>query len=266
MANNEDKQLDDYLAGKSGLSDRYRSSNQAGPPKHLDEKILSAAQEAVKDKPERIVFHRSPWAKPVSIAAIITLSVSLVVTMQQETGQPLISEPKPVLFDSDDLMEEAVLPETKLLDKKVNAKQRLEGRKDEPAAVGLDAVDAYRKESSDVESKNEAVVKPAQRMLLKEKVRSRTQAPESQLFTEEALLQSAPMEMAADAIGGLKRDRQDTQQEQELLRIKQLWEEGEIESAGKAYRDFINNNPEYPVQQIEVMLGTDIYQALIEEN
>ena len=98
MTNNEkdDKELNDYLEGNSEISNGYRASNSAEPASSLDAKILSAAKEAVTEiKPKsKVKFHKSPWVKPVSIAALITLSVSLVITMQQETGQPLISEPK----------------------------------------------------------------------------------------------------------------------------------------------------------------------------
>ena len=104
MANNgkDDKELNDYLEGKSDISNHYRASNKVEPSAHLDEKILSAGKQAVTDTKQKskVVFHKSPWALPVSIAAVVTLSVSLVVTMRQETETCEYLLNPPANFDS----------------------------------------------------------------------------------------------------------------------------------------------------------------------
>ncbi|HIF50795.1 MAG TPA: hypothetical protein EYQ42_04580 [Thiotrichaceae bacterium] len=115
MANTDqnDKELNEYLNGDSNISKAYRASNSSEPSSTLDDAILSAAKEAVENtaQKEKPAFHKSRWTLPVSIAAMITLSVSLVVTMQQEAGQPLISEIEIEMFGAATLIEEVVMPQ-----------------------------------------------------------------------------------------------------------------------------------------------------------
>ena len=276
MVNNgkDDKELNDYLKGNSELSNRYRASSRVEPPVHLDEKILSAAKEAVNEyeQKSRVAFHKSPWALPVSIAAMITLSVSLVVTMQQETGQPLINVPESdlELYDSTMLLEEMVMPQTitddddmSVLDK-IEIKQRSVERAYDyvPAPEALGAVGAYRTNNEARGLKNEAAIQPAKKALLKEKARS--EASEKRIFAKDQLLQSAPMEAEVNAIIELKQDRQLFLQDKQLMKIKVLWEEGHLFDAKQAYEDFIKKNPDITVESIKEIIGLDIYLALID--
>lgn len=268
MANNgkDDKELNDYLEGNSDISNRYRASSTVEPPAHLDEKILSAAKEAVTDTKQKskVVFHKSRWALPVSIAAVITLSVSLVITIQQETGQPLISEPESEMYDSAPLLEEVVMPQTMTADdglpvlNETEVKQSSDDRVDDyaPAPASLGTVGGYRTENDAKASKNEAAIQPAKKALLKEKARS--EVSEKRVFAKEQLLQSAPMEADLDAVMELKRDRQLTLQENELLKIKTLWEQGSYEEAIKMFDKFLEINPGYSEEAIEEILGAEL--------
>ena len=266
---NKDKELNDYLDGNSELSNRYHSSAEAEPADHLSKKILSAAKEAIAEpelKPNK-VFNRSPWVKPVSIAAIITLSVSLVVTMQQETGQPLISEPESALYDSAVLLEGVVKPQTITADgdatmlEEVEIKRSSDVRMDAPAPAALDAVGAYRAESKINVMKDEAVAtKPEKKAMMKEKARSLE--AEKRVFANEQLLKSAPMEAELDTVIGLKQDRQRSQQQVELLKIKNLLVNGNVETAKSLYKQFIENYPDYSNEAIEKMLGEELFELI----
>lgn len=289
--NKDDKEFNDYLEGNSDLSNQYRASNTVESPAHLDEKILMTAKEAVTGSKQKskVVFHKSPWALPVSIAAVITLSVSLVITMQQETGQTVISEPASELYDSAVLSEEALMPRTITVDDdmtvldevQLKLKQSSDQRMDvpEPAAFGaidefkannkigtekneaaLGAVGGYRAESTAETLKNEPAFQPAKKALLQDKARS--EASEKRVFAEEQLLQSAPAEAELDAVMELKRKRQLSQQDQELLAIKALWEEGDSINAKQAFDEFIKKYPDFTVESIKEILGANIYQAL----
>jgi hypothetical protein len=276
MANNDkdDKELNDYLKGNSELSNRYHASSVVEPPAHLDEKILSAAKDAVTDvkQKSKVAFHKSPWALPVSIAAMITLSVSLVVTMQQETGQPLMSEPELEMYDSAVLFKESVLPQAITVDGDTSVPDEIEvkqssdegaydyGPASAPAALG--AVGGYRTESDAKALKNEAAIQPAKKALLKEKARSESEVSEKRNFAKEQLLQSAPMEAELDAVMELKQDRQFSQQDQELMNIKALWEEGDVTNAKQAYEEFIKKYPDVTAESIKEILGLDLYQTL----
>lgn len=85
----DDQYLDRYLSGGSGLSQAYgelRDASPELPPMHLDARVLGAARQSVAPEPLAPLSKRSSfsrhWALPVSLAAIVVLSVSLVVVVQ----------------------------------------------------------------------------------------------------------------------------------------------------------------------------------------
>ena len=61
------------------LSERYRALGREEPPQSLDAKILAAAR-------ARPGLRR--WAVPLSVAAVIILSVTVTLEMQRERAQP----------------------------------------------------------------------------------------------------------------------------------------------------------------------------------
>lgn len=65
------------------LAALYRAGADAAPPAHLDDAIRAAARREVAAGPRRAGVRR--WAVPVSLAAVVVLSVS-VVTMMREQG------------------------------------------------------------------------------------------------------------------------------------------------------------------------------------
>jgi len=65
------------------LAALYRAGADAAPPAHLDDAIRAAARREVAAGPRRSGARR--WAVPVSLAAVLVLSVS-VVTMMREQG------------------------------------------------------------------------------------------------------------------------------------------------------------------------------------
>lgn len=66
----------------------YRETGHEGPPAHLDAAILAAARRAVGARPLSSALRR--WRVPVSIAALVVLSVSLVTLVQEEGGDELM--------------------------------------------------------------------------------------------------------------------------------------------------------------------------------
>lgn len=267
MAINEkdDKEFNDYLKGDSELSNHYRASNTEEPSEGLDEKILLAAKEAVAEPKQKsgVVFHKSPWALPVSIAAVITLSVSLVVTMQQETGQPLISEPEAKRYDSSVLLEERAISQSILVDDAVPLMNevKVEQSSDEhiedaaPAAGTLRSTDTYFAKES---LKNNIPKK----IISKEKVQA--EVLEKTYSREERVLESAPAQVEApfDDVIASKLDRRLNQQESELLMIKALLEKGNLSDAKQEYKNFIEKYPDFPSGNIKETLGTELYKSL----
>jgi hypothetical protein len=88
----DDRDLDDFLAGRSDLSRRYRDGfpNQAAPPE-LDQKILDLAAESI-EREQRA--RKRAFVVPLSLAASVVVVFSLVVVLRQQTGglPPAISD------------------------------------------------------------------------------------------------------------------------------------------------------------------------------
>ena len=93
----DEHNLKEYLQGDSALSKAYGAEEKAVAPAHLDNSILSAANEAVRPKRLSKIAY-SPFARtwyvPASMAAILTLCVGLVFTIYKDSGQTLLTAPK----------------------------------------------------------------------------------------------------------------------------------------------------------------------------
>jgi hypothetical protein len=80
MPDHRDSQLDDYLAGRSEVSRVYRQLPADLPSPTLDEKIQAAARRELQRR-------RPRWLRPLSAAAIMLLSLGVLLRLQ-ETGVP----------------------------------------------------------------------------------------------------------------------------------------------------------------------------------
>ena len=85
-----DLEFEQYMEGSSELSATYREGSEELPPMHLDARVLGAARQLASQR-EPIAKPRAPmapfsrhWAWPVSLAAVLLLSVSLVIVVQPE--------------------------------------------------------------------------------------------------------------------------------------------------------------------------------------
>jgi hypothetical protein len=85
MNESDDRELDDYLEGKDGLSRGYRSAATELPPAHLDASILASSSKAAGSKPKAVsMFLPARWHVPVSIAAVMVLSVMVVFNLPED--------------------------------------------------------------------------------------------------------------------------------------------------------------------------------------
>lgn len=65
----------------------YRDTAREGPPAHLDAAILAAARREVGARPRALSSVLRRWHVPVSIAAVVVVSVSLVILVKEEGGE-----------------------------------------------------------------------------------------------------------------------------------------------------------------------------------
>ena len=83
---------DDRTERDAGLTALYRAAAREEPPPALDDAIRAAARRAVSSQPRRMSapFIRS-WRVPLSIAAVMVLTVSLVTIMREEAPEIMMS-------------------------------------------------------------------------------------------------------------------------------------------------------------------------------
>jgi hypothetical protein len=93
MAMNENDR-GDAAARDPALDRLYREAGDEGPPAHLDAAILAAAHREVGARPRARPGMLRRWQVPVSIAAVVVLSVSLVTLVREEGGEQFV-QPTP---------------------------------------------------------------------------------------------------------------------------------------------------------------------------
>jgi len=71
----------------------YRAGASEEPPAHLDAAILAAARREVGARPQPLSRGLRRWRVPVSLAAVVVLSVSLVTLVREEGGDSLLRSP-----------------------------------------------------------------------------------------------------------------------------------------------------------------------------
>jgi len=89
------------------LAAAYRAAAGEQPPAHLDEAIRAAARREAGAGPRRVSRLRA-WRVPVSLAAVVVLSVTVVLMVREEGGDRLEPEPHPVTATPQAAMERAV--------------------------------------------------------------------------------------------------------------------------------------------------------------
>ena len=96
MAMSEELRNGDSMADPR-LARLYRETAREEPPAHLDAAILAAAHRDAGARPRPLgsAWLRS-WRLPVSIAAVVVLSVSVVMLMVEEGGEQLTESPRNV--------------------------------------------------------------------------------------------------------------------------------------------------------------------------
>jgi hypothetical protein len=102
MTERDDRELDQYLAGGSKLSRRYRDASAEGTPPELDEAVLARARAELRRKPPSL----NRYFAPVALAASLVLAVNLGWNMYEaekdsrivataDEAQPVAAAPAP---------------------------------------------------------------------------------------------------------------------------------------------------------------------------
>lgn len=170
----------------------YRASAESQrPPAHLDDAIRAAARKAVQAGPRRSPDRLRRWSVPLSLAAVIVLSVTVVTMMQEEGADRLTAD--------DIAQSRAPLPA---------AKVELPERVAEAPAPAAPAVSEYKAPppapaapAKQIAGQT-AAAKPAEA----EAAAARKRLPQEAVSREAALAKTAPEHSAAALAGSSARD------------------------------------------------------------
>lgn len=99
MSNKRDDMLEDYLAGKDGLSDAYGEIDQTTAAARLDRAILDAAHAAVASTPAKTgswnPFGGGSWFVPTVAVSIFVLALGILFTLNDEMGLEQVEKDLP---------------------------------------------------------------------------------------------------------------------------------------------------------------------------
>jgi hypothetical protein len=99
---NHDLDNGEFADESREISSAYARESREQPTEHIDEVILAASRKAAGSRPGfACVPFSTSWQGPVSIAAVLVLSVGLVITLQQYSGEGGPVDKPATLYDSD---------------------------------------------------------------------------------------------------------------------------------------------------------------------
>jgi hypothetical protein len=247
MSEQKDNQaLEEYLKGNSDLSRRYRAESKTEPPAHLDAAIISAAKNALNNDKAGAGPSISRWYVPLSLAAVLVISFSLVFRVYDQEEQQILSKQSEIKKEKPAMRMEsepqpATAPPAVLM--------RDEFHSSEEIRIETDAASATRAAPATVEdiSKDDALsgVEAGQ---------PATQSVESLSMPAEQRMQKSMSEVLEDkAIAGNA-----LQPQQWFENINQLWFDGDKAGAIDATRRFLEAYPDYPLDQLKKMLPQEM--------
>lgn len=106
----EDKELEDYLSGRSDLSRRYKAMSAEEPPAQLDRAVLEKARAAAEEGASKVAPFRLParWVVPFAAAATALLSFAIFREVDVTTAVATRQSPAPVMapMEAEPLQEE----------------------------------------------------------------------------------------------------------------------------------------------------------------
>jgi len=256
MGDNKDKLVGEYPGGQSDLSRLYARADKPEPPASLDKEILEAARKNVHPGGRASGPYGAKWYVPVSLAAVLVLTVGVVVTLEQDTGQEagLIQEYKPAARPAPER------PPATAKQKKAAASRPpapVESDADRRAPVSVPQKPVEQELQKAVEEAPQPEVSghaPAKRELSTDRAApepmqemtpaSTTEAPDTNVRSKEAVdsvSQPADVTDADSTAGPVKPAAQWIQSIQLLL------EQGHVDEAKRQYVDFLRQYPDYPV-------------------
>lgn len=251
MSDQKDNQiLEEYLKGKSGLSQQYRAESTAEPPAHLDAAIISAAKKATGSNTSGSSASNSRWYVPLSLAAVLVISFSLVFRVYDQEEQQILGKQSEIKKERPAMMmdakpEPAAAPPAVLMRDEFSSE---EIRIETDAATATRAAPAAEEDVSKDDTLSGFESGPP----TPQSVESFS-AP-----AERRILKSMPEIMEDKATAG------NTLQPQQWFEIiNQLWFDGDEAGAYITVKKFLEAHPAYPPEELKKHVPANMDLSLI---
>jgi hypothetical protein len=229
------------------VAQAYRELGREEPPRALDEAILAAARRPVRSAARR-------WAMPVSLAAVLVLSVSVTLLIHQEAPEvyapapvakalapaPAAEAPKPeapkpeetVVVERPKLMKEQVAQSAPAAKAEARAQSRQDAFTPDPAPAAAAPVAAAPAPAAPAAAgaASSSVPQPAM------------QRP------EQGMRDRAERQVLAESVAKRTQDAGETP-EKWLERIAELRRAGRHDEADKALAEFRKRHPDYRIPE-----------------
>lgn len=265
--------FESYLQSESSLSRVYKATAKETPPVELDTRILERARQAVHGQAR---VGRSPfannWMIPVSLAAVLVLTVGLVTFMFEKTEPPLLPETAPAPSLDSVLEEEAPL----IRDKAREADDRLRSGQPvdekaaskakrslviEPPAASIPAVEGLtktRRQSQKTEEMKRMVPaepEPASVQNADERMRSPASGSTATRIESQEMRskkENKPLESmgASQRLGEVSGANEMMTPEEWLAKIATLRAHGKQAEADASLAAFRKRYPDYPLDKL----------------
>ena len=229
------------------LDAAYRALGAEEPPRALDEAILSAARKSVQPWTRR-------WAVPLSLAAVVVLSVTVTLRIQHE--RPGIEQPAPVRKE-EQVARQAADPVTPAAEPVARARQQKSMTRKEAEAFPSSAQDRAVAENRVAEAapaRPAAASAPAPHVEAPALAKRADAPPEAGSAAGSVAAPPAPA-AAAPAMRAMKRERIAEERtaaltpEKELERIAELRKQGLHDEADKALAEFRKRYPDFKLTE-----------------
>lgn len=283
-------ELESYLEGKSALSRNYADASKENVPEHLDLAILAMAREDLKSrsKPVSSPF-TTDWRVPLSLAAVVVLSVTVFINVQNTVQEPdiFISEPEVERTRSGD-----TVPASNAIGAVTEEEKRVMGIRSEHAfaedAVETE-VDSIQEQAADMSATENLLFKKRKKetfVTLPSPRKSKERQGRSGIVAED--VPTSPAEMSGNTtvsaeranaaeskFEGLVSSPADTgiassavagktilSAKEWLHRIKEYWDTGEIEKAKEELHQFRKRYPRLTDNELRETLDMDLVEAV----
>ena len=202
------------------ISRAYQALDKETTPSALDEHILAAARREAGSRPQKVSFSRR-WAVPVSVAAVIVLSVSLF-TMHQ-VPVPMETAPDPAFESVPATSGSPAAPHMEEQEVRTDSAER----KQEPLIKQRSVATPLKSDipEADVQQDKDSAVSGA------------IMFENSPILKKEKAITPAPERISDSAVPV----------EEQLATIRQLLKEGKQEEALSALNAFRERYPDYPL-------------------